>query len=190
MAVTKSRIMRSRSRATTGHEKYQKAIEKLNTRNKSFPKIGDLALLYVDNVDRNKTSPNNLICYVMAEKDGNFLLGCRAGVLDRWYYSNAFRLTTLNPDWTIENIPQRDPAIRYTLKNPDKNKYITINKIDYIELSLREAVTHSSLGLCQGYVRCQCVGKCSTKRCSCKASDISCNTKCHPNTTKMCVNYK
>ncbi len=56
----------------------------------------------------------------MAEKDGNFLLGCQAGVLYRQYYSNAFRLTTLNPDWTIENIPQRDPAIRFTLKNPDK----------------------------------------------------------------------
>ena len=68
------------------------------------------------------------------------------------------------PDWSIKNIPQRDSSIKYTTKNQDPNRYVKINNIDYIELTVREAIVHSSLGLSQGYVRCNCGGKCALLR--------------------------
>ena len=51
-----------------------------------------------------------------------------------------------------------------------------------------EAVSNSSLGMSQGYVKCDCSGKCGNRRCGCVASNIPCNTKCHPRTTKLCEN--
>ena len=46
-----------------------------------------------------------------------------------------------------------------------------------------------SVGLGQGFVRCNCGGQCATKRCSCFEAEIGCNTKCHPNST-VCKNKK
>ena len=48
-------------------------------------------------------------------------------------------------------------------------------------MSLREAVRQLSVGIGQGYVRCNCAltAKCSTNRCSCKLAKISCSSKCH-----------
>ena len=92
------------------------------------------------------------------------------------------------PDWSIKNIPQRDSSIKYTTKNQDPNRYVIINNIDYIELTVREAIVHSSLGLSQGYVRCNCGGKCANNRCTCRAAQVHCNTKCHPKTSTLCTN--
>ena len=108
-------------------------------------------------------------------------------MLDRWYYSNSFRPTDLVVNWTIDNIPKKDPNAKFTKKNKDPNKYVKIGEIDYIELSFREAVSNSSL-MSQGYVKCDCSGKCSNKRCGCVANNIPCNTKCHPKTVSKCLN--
>ena len=81
--------------------------------------------------------------------------------------------------FTIEQIPKKDPNIVYTAKNPDTNQYISINGVEYIMVTLRKAVEKVSLGLGQGFVRCNCGGKCATNACSCFKSQIGCNTKCH-----------
>jgi hypothetical protein len=184
-----ARIRDSRKNVTVGQEKYRKTIEKLNIKNMSTHKIGDLVLLYVDAVDRSKSSPNNLLCIVMEEKNNSYRLGCLYGALDRWYHSNAFRPTDhVNHEISLDSIAKRDPNIKSTKKNPDKNNYVTINGIDYISLSIRHAMDKVSLGGGQGFVRCSCSRKCKDSRCSCKKAGIGCNTKCHPATSKMCEN--
>ena len=40
------------------------------------------------------------------------------------------------------------------------------------------------VGLGQGFVKCNCNGKCATNRCGCFLGKIGCNTKCHPKSTK------
>ena len=47
-----------------------------------------------------------------------------------------------------------------------------------------------SVGLSQGFVRCNCSGKFSTRRCGCFDSKIGCNTKCHPKSPDRCENKK
>ena len=144
-------------------------------------------LLYIPSFDRALSSPSNLICYVMEQVHGKFRLGSMAGVLDRCY-SGGFFLTNLVTTFKIEDIPTRDPNLKTNSRNKDSNKYITINKVVYICLSVREAVATVSVGVGQGYVKCMCTGKCQTNRCSCKAADIPCNTKCHPHSASGCVN--
>ena len=65
------------------------------------------------------------------------------------------------------------------------------NLICYVieKVSIREAVKSVSLGLSQGFIRCNCNGKCITNRCSCKEANLSCNTKCHPTSSK-CENIE
>ncbi len=177
--------------ATKGQAKYRKAIEKLNIRNLSKHKIGDIVLLYVDSVHRNKDSPNNLICIVMAIKENNYKLGCNHGVLDRWYYSNAIRSTDhQTTNLNLNTIPVKDLNVKYTKRNPDINKYVIIDGIEYITITVRDAMNKTSLGGGQGYVRCSCTRKCTTAKCSCKKANIGCNTKCHPQTSSLCENKK
>ena len=75
-------------------------------------------------------------------------------------YSGGFFLTNLVTNFKIEDIPTRDPNLKPTSRNKDSNKYITINKVVYICLSVREAVATVSVGVGQGYVKCMCTGKC------------------------------
>jgi hypothetical protein len=72
-------------------------------------KINDLVLLYVDPGDRAKSSPNNLLCYVVEQKYDKFKLACSAGILDRVYSFNSFRKTNLETNFTLDIIPKRDP---------------------------------------------------------------------------------
>ena len=93
----------------------------------------------MDSVDRQKTAPNNLLCYVIAANNlgQNFRLGCAADVLNRWYYSNAFQSSKCVADWTIANIPKRDLQAKFTKANPDPNKYVKKDNVNYVELTVR-----------------------------------------------------
>jgi hypothetical protein len=149
-AEREKEVAASHAAVAKGHAKYQKAIAKMNIKNMAGPKIGDLVLFAVDSIDRQKTSPNNLICYVMEENNGNYRLGCRAGVLNHWYHPAAFRRTQLKCQFTLADVAQKDPAAKPTKKNPDKNKYIKVGDTEYVLVSVREAIAAASLGLSQG----------------------------------------
>ncbi len=83
----------------------------------------------------------------------------------------------------------KDPNLNVTKANPDKNTYYNLEGVDYIEIGIREAMKAVSVGLGQGFVRCNCNGKCATNRCGCYQGKIGCNTKCHPK-NKSCTNKK
>ena len=153
-------------------------------------KVNDLVLLYVDPVDRGKSAPNNLLCYIVEQKHDKFKLACSVGILERLYSFNSFRKTDLRTNFNLENVPKKDPNFKATKKNPDNNKYYSLDGVDYIEIGIREAMKSVSVGLGQGFVRCNCSGKCTTKKCGCFEAKIGCNTKCHPKTKSNCVNSK
>ena len=90
-----SNIAQARNEANEGQEKNAKAMLKQTNKKQIMLKINDLVLLYVDPVDRAKSSPNNLLCYVIEQKYDKFKLACSAGILDRVYSFNSFRKTNL-----------------------------------------------------------------------------------------------
>jgi hypothetical protein len=144
----------------------------------------------IDPVDRGKSAPNNLLCYVVEQKHDKFKLACSGGILERYYPYNSFRKTVLTTNFSLECVPKKDPNNKPTKSNPDTNRYYKIGEVEYIELGIREAMKSVSVGLGQGFVRCNCSGKCANRRCGCFESKIGCNTKCHPKTTKKCENVK
>ena len=75
-------------------------------------KVNDLVLLYVDPVDRGKSAPNNLLCYVVEQKHDKFKLACSVGILERLYSFNSFRKTDLRTNFSLENVPKKDPNFK------------------------------------------------------------------------------
>ena len=57
-------------------------------------------------------------------------------------------------------------------------EYERVNQ-NILDFAKELKVEKVSLGLGQGFVRCNCGGKCATNACSCFKSQIGCNTKCH-----------
>ena len=179
----------NRNQHSNDEQKNAKAMLKQSNKKQIMVKIKDLVLLYVDPVDRGKSAPNNLLCYVLEQKHDKFKLACSAGILDRLYPFNSFRKTNLESNFSLDSIPKRDPNLKPTKANPDKNNCYNFNGIDFIEIGIREAMKAVSVGLGQGFVRCNCNGKCVTNRCGCFSGKIGCNTKCHPKSNK-CENNK
>lgn len=90
-------------------------------------------------------------------EDGNYKLGTTKGKLQHYYSRNQFTIC--------------------------KEKFVSVDEVPDIQLSLREvARLFSNLGG-QGYDRCTCGQKCETRRCKCKAAGILCNSKCHNGNT-------
>ena len=48
------------------------------------------------------------------------------------------------------------------------------------ELSIREIVKDLSIGTGQGFKKCTCKGKCTSKICKCFKENLICNSACHP----------
>lgn len=124
-------------------------------------KVGRNVRLKVPDIDRAKTDPKSIIAVVIDVQDSEFYqLGTKIGVLKQLYTQNQF--TSCSEDFIkIEEVVK------------DK------------EVSLREVVGKLSLTGGQGFKKCNCVKKCSSKKCTCKSSGLLCNSKCH-NSTPCC----
>ncbi len=121
-----------------------------------------------------------------------YILYILSSILSILYILNSIIWLTaiLKIQWRISSKPKKDPNFKATKKNPDNNKYYSLDGVDYIEIGIREAMKYVSVGLGQGFVRCNCSGKCATKKCGCYEAKIGCNTKFHPKTKSNCVNFK
>ena len=159
-------IAASRDQASRGQEKSVEKMLALAKKLKAAFSIGDLVVLKVPDVDRGPFDPNNLLCLIIEAKNGIFRLACRAGILERCQAANSFSRSSLLCDFTIDDVPM---AV-------DKKGNSTGERL---VLSVRETARELSVGNGQGYVKCSCAGQCSTKRCSCKAANIHCGSKCH-----------
>lgn len=117
--------------------------------------VGDAVRIPVPSVDRGPATPRNVIGLVLEEPKPNlYRVGTQGGMLKNLLSRSQMECagaTFLSRD----QIPQK-------------------------EVSIREAATAETFDKqSQGYLRCACTGQCKTDRCSCKASKISCNSRCH-----------
>ena len=160
------RIRQARKLCNDGQERTVKKMLQMNKKQIKNVKLNDLVLLSLPDVDRGPLDPTNLLCYVLEEKHSLFKLGCRAGVLDKFFAFNSFEKTNLLSDFNITDIPK----VKDKKGNPTDQ---------YLVVCVSEAVKLLSVGNDQGFVKYSCSGQCATKKCSCKAANIPCSSKCH-----------
>lgn len=117
-------------------------------------KVGDCVKIPVPNVDRGPATPRNVIGLILSEPSpGTFRIGTAAGTLK-----------------TCLSRSQMEKASETLLKGD----------VPAGAVSLRQAAASASVdGKVQGFLRCACVGQCKTNRCSCVASNVKCNSRCH-----------
>ena len=60
-----------------------------------------------------------------------------------------------------------------------KENLLSIEGVGTEEVSVREVVNKLSLVCGQGFRKCNCSKKCTTKTCLCKSANLLCNSKCH-----------
>ena len=60
-----------------------------------------------------------------------------------------------------------------------KEHFLSIEVVGTEEISIRELVNKLSLVGGQGFRKCNCSKKCTTKLCLCKSAKVLCNPKCH-----------
>jgi len=95
----------------------------------------------------------NILAVVVAVDNEFYTLGTKEGVINQLYTRNQFAVCkeqTLTPEEVAS-----DQSV-----------------------SLQKVFTLISQTGGQGYLRCNCKAKCISKKCSCRSSDISSNSKC------------
>ncbi len=139
----------------------KKQAERMQLRSKKFmPEVmvGDFVILPVPDVDRGPSDPPNLVCRVVDINYSTMMheLACQAGVLSNLFARNAFDKL----DGSVDGI-----------------------RTD-VGTTVREAVTLLSVGGGQGMLKCNCTAACANNRCSCKKSNLLCNSRCHGGNNK------
>ena len=71
---------------------------------------------------------------------------------------------------------------QFTLR---KENFLSIEEVGTEEISVREVVNKLSLVGGQGFRKCNCSKKCTTKVCLCKSANLLCNSKCHNSQTAV-----
>ncbi|XP_055931953.1 uncharacterized protein LOC129962237 [Argiope bruennichi] len=132
------------------------ATKMLRTSQNQFPpaQSGDIVRIQVHDVDCGRTDNRNVLAVVVGIEDSDFFkLANENGTLKQLYTRNQFEIC--------------------------KEKLLSIDKISFQEILLREAAKANSRSRGQGYTRCHCKRKCSANKCSCKSKGLLCNSKCH-----------
>jgi hypothetical protein len=60
-----------------------------------------------------------------------------------------------------------------------KETFLSIEEVGTEEISIREVVNKLSLVGVQGFRKCNCSKRCTTKMCLCKSANLLCHSKCH-----------
>ena len=60
-----------------------------------------------------------------------------------------------------------------------QRQILSIEEVGTEEISVGEVVNKLSLVGGQGFRKCNCSKKCTTKMCLCKSASLLCNSKCH-----------
>lgn len=116
---------------------------------------GDNVTVPIPMVDRGRGDPRNIMGVIMDRDDNDmYRIAVRAGLLNGKYSRNQF-----------------DLCVQKLLKDTDVSK-------DQ-EVALRTAVQMESLCGGQGFVKCNCAGRCQSNRCKCFKAKVKCNSRCH-----------
>jgi hypothetical protein len=125
-------------------------------------KVGDNVLVLILSVDRGWGDAANLLAVIIEEKDGKFRTRTKEGILSSWLERNILAAT--------------------------KYCSLTTSDVQQNEYSLQELFRLGSVGTGQGYWlaiywHCTCRKNCTSKKCTCKKSNMMCNSACHPGHT-------
>jgi len=110
-------------------------------------------IIDIPSVDRGRGDPPHLIG-VVDKKDGKLHVATKHGFLDRWLERNCIQATL------------------YSLLKVDEEYSL--------RALVRVLVRVDSVGKGQGYQKCSCRQKCTSKRCACFKNSLGCNSACHP----------
>ncbi|KAF0702605.1 KRAB-A domain-containing protein 2-like, partial [Aphis craccivora] len=139
----------------------EKQAKKMKTiSNKNFPAalIGQTVRVKIPDFDRCKIDSRTLLAVVVEVIDDEFYrLESKAGTLNQLFTRNQFTLCD--------------------------EKCISISDVPNTTTSIRQAVAQLSLSGGQGFLRCDCQQKCTTKKCKCRQSNLLCNSRCHNSAT-------
>lgn len=121
--------------------------------------VGQSVLVPISHLDKGKADSNNLLATVLDAdfENGLYQLGTQDGILDKRYTTGELIHLPLGTEF-----PFLDPKT-----------------VPSVKLSARTASTQQSASGGQGFIKCGCLSKCLTKRCSCRQAGVLCNSKCH-----------
>jgi len=125
--------------------------------------IGDAVTLKKTKIDRGGTELARLVAVVTGKKRINYILTCEYGKLDFQY--------------PAEELERYNGLIEFD-----------VSKITGT-ISLRAAIGKSAERdklLSEIEVKCDCRGKCLTKKCKCFSKELKCNSHCHGKNSVDC----
>lgn len=147
-------IQQQRAAAKRKMEDQAEVMKKRSDQKFQPATIGQNVVIRIPDVDRGRADLRNIMAVVIEEKDGFYTLGTKYGRLNRLYVRNQFEICA--------------------------SIFVTVEEVPEKEISLREAVGHTSVsGRTQGVLKCGCTTKCTTNSCKCRKSKIFCNSRCH-----------
>jgi len=147
-----------REAARVGLEKQAEKMKATSSKKFQKPTLGQNVRIKIPDIDRAKMDPKSIIAVIAVIKDEVFYeLGTRLGKLKALYTRNQFTLC--------------------------KEHFLSIEEVGKKEISVREVVKKLSLFGGQGFKKCNCSKKCTTKMCLCKSANLLCNSKCHNSQT-------
>jgi len=143
-----------RETAREGLEEQAKKMKATPSKRVQKPTLGQNVRIKISDIDRAMTDPRSAIAFITDIKDEEvYELGTKLGKLKELYTRNQFTLR--------------------------KENFLSIEDVCPVEISAREVVKKLSLVGGQGFRKCNCSKKCTTKMCFCKSANILCNSKCH-----------
>lgn len=159
--IRQEQVKKHRISAKENLESQAKMTLKVSNLKFSSGNVVDTVKLRVSGVDRARKDPRNIIAVISeVQNEEIYLSGTKQGKFSNWYARNQFTIC--------------------------EEKFISLEDIPDLAISLRECVRKSSLSRGQGYQRCVCKGQCKFDKCKCTKSDELCNFKCH--NILMCLN--
>jgi len=171
-------------------ENLRKQAEKMVSRSSGILppiKVGDYVLLAIPSFDRGRGDPANLVAVVIKEKEKKFRVATQHGILNRFVKvlrnSATFCASVVSFKIFVAGGWKETVYLAATKYHSLSVSDVTTN----VEFSLRELVRLGSVGTGQGYRRCSCRQKCSTKCCTCFKNGYVCDSICHPGSS--CDNH-
>ncbi|CAH0730445.1 unnamed protein product, partial [Brenthis ino] len=147
-------IKKNKEKAIEGLQAQADIMKQLS--DQKFPPIaiGKTVTLPIPSFDRAKGDARNVLGIIQDKTDdGLYRVGTKHGTINTLFSRNQIKEC--------------------------KIKFLKIEDVPDVRLSLREISAKDSKFGGQGFIKCHCNKKCSSKLCKCKRSNVLCNSKCH-----------
>lgn len=144
----------NKEKAIEGLEAQANVMKQLTEQ--KFPPIaiGKTVTIPIPSFDRAKGDARNVLGIIQDKTvDGLYRVGTKHGTINTLFSRNQIKEC--------------------------KENFLNFKDVPDVKLSLREISAKDSKFGGQGFIKCHCNKKCSSKLCKCKRSNVLCNSKCH-----------